>query len=83
MPIGTVLTWWILMKKIKSTSLNYYIVMAVFWTLLAVLLDYLFIVQMLHPSDGYYKPSVIIYYLITLFLPIIIGKSKTRRAKKE
>ncbi|MBP6045332.1 hypothetical protein KBC14_03545, partial [Candidatus Woesebacteria bacterium] len=35
-PIGTVITLWVLFKKIKSTSVQYYVMLAVVWTILAI-----------------------------------------------
>ncbi len=83
MPIGTAITWWILAKKIHGRTMKYYFILALFWTCIAILFDYIFIIMMLHPADGYYKPAVIIYYLLTFFLPIIIGTHKNKRAKTE
>jgi len=79
-PIGTAITLWVLLRKIKSRDINHYFVLAVAWTLIAVVLDYFFIVKALNPSDGYYKPAVYFYYALTLLLPIIVGwwkKSKS------
>jgi hypothetical protein len=76
MPIGVVLTLWVLLGRVKSTSLQYYLTLAVVWTLLAVVLDYLLLVKMFNPSDGYYKLDVYLYYALTFLLPIAVGWSK-------
>jgi hypothetical protein len=57
-PIGILITLWVLFKKIKSTSFRHYLVLAVVWTLIAIALDYFFLVKMLKPADGYYKLDV-------------------------
>jgi hypothetical protein len=76
MPIGIVITLWVLFKKVKSNSLQYYFLLALTWTLMAVVLDYLFIVKLLKPTDGYYKLDVYLYYLLTFTLPLLVGWRK-------
>jgi len=70
-PIGTVITLWVLFKKIKSTSVQYYVMLAVVWTILAIVLDYFLLVKVFNPADGYYKPDVYLYYAITFLLPLL------------
>lgn len=79
MPIGIIITLWVLMKKVKGTSLEYYFGLGIVWAIIAVVFDYLFLVQLLKPADGYYKLDVYLYYGITLLLPIIIGLVKTKK----
>ncbi|VVB54781.1 Uncharacterised protein [uncultured archaeon] len=79
LPIGTIITLWVLLAKIKATDLKYYLKLAVFWTLIAVVLDYLFIIKMLNPTDGYYKIDVYIYYALTFILPLAAGKWKQKK----
>jgi len=74
-PIGTVTTLFILFKKIKNNDFKYYLKLGVVWLLLAIILDYLFIVKILNPV-GYYKPAVCLYYGLTLMLPILVWKIK-------
>ncbi len=57
-PVGVALTIWVLTKKIKLKYLNEYLYLAIIWTALAIILDYLFILKLLNPADGYYKPDV-------------------------
>lgn len=76
-PIGIVITLLILYKKVKGASFRYYIVLAVSWTLIAIVLDYLLIVKLFKPADGYYKLDVYLYYILTLALPLIVGWRKT------
>jgi len=68
-PFATLFTLWILIKKIKSSSLQYYFVIAIIWTTLAVALDYFLLVKVFNPADGYYKLDVYIYYALTFLLP--------------
>jgi len=81
LPIGTIITLWVLFKKVKSEALQYYFLLAVSWTLLAVVLDYVFIVRMFKPADGYYKLDVYLYYIWTFALPLIVGWRKSTNKK--
>lgn len=76
MPIGIVIILWVLIKKIKSKTFNYYLLLAVAWTAIAAVFDYLFLVQALKPADGYYKLDVYLYYALTFVLPLIVGWRK-------
>jgi len=55
------------------------------WTLMAVTLDYLFIVMLLKTGITYYKPDVFLYYFLTATLPIVVGyyKYKHKSPKAE
>jgi len=70
LPIGTIITLWVLFKKIRGNSFNYYLYLAIIWTLIAIVFDYLFIIKLLNPADGYYKLDVYLYYTLTLALPL-------------
>ena len=76
MPIGIIITLWVLLKAIKGTSLQYYFWLALIWTVIAIVFDYLFLVKVFKPADGYYKLDVYLYYAITFILPLIIGWRK-------
>lgn len=80
-PIAIVVTLWILIKKIKNISIIYYLIISIIWTLIAVILDYLFIVIAFNPEDGYYKLDVYLYYILTFILPLIIGYWKVTKSK--
>jgi hypothetical protein len=79
MPIGTAISLWIAFRKVKGDTFQYYCIVALAWTLVAVLGDYLFIVKALKPVDGYYKPDVYLYYALTLTIPLIAGWTRTLR----
>ena len=55
MPVGIVLTLWVLLKKIRTGSLRYYLLLAIIWTLIAIVFDYFFLVKAFKPADGDYK----------------------------
>lgn len=71
MPVGLVFTLWVLYWKIKAKEFREYLIMGIIWLSIALILDYLLIVKLLHPADGYYKLSVYIYYALTMLLPIL------------
>jgi hypothetical protein len=81
MPFGVAITLWVLFKKIKSETLSYYLKLAVVWTLIAIIFDYVFLVKMLKPADGYYKLDVYVYYALMLLLPVIVGWKRNRMGK--
>ena len=72
-PIASAFTLWVLIKKIKSTSLQYYLLVGIVWCILAVVFDYFLIVKAFNPADGYYKLDVYIYYVLTVALPLVVG----------
>src|SRR5690348_13548373 len=59
-PLATTVSLWVLIKRIKAHSFVYYLLIAVIWLALAVVLDYLLIVKTFKPEDGYYKSDVFI-----------------------
>jgi hypothetical protein len=81
MPVGVLITLWILLKKIHTESFFHYIRIAFVWTIIAMLFDYFFLVLLLKPADGYYKLDIYLYYGLTFLLPVAIGWYKTRMCK--
>ena len=82
MPIGLIITFWVLLKKVETRDFQYYVILAAVWTVIAVVFDYVFIVKMFNPSDGYYKPDVYLYYSLTFIAPLIIGWWKKEKSTK-
>ncbi len=78
MPFGIIVTLLVLFKKITSGSLKYYLAVAIVWTLIAIILDYLLLVKVFQPADGYYKLDVYIYYGLTFIMPLLVGWYKTK-----
>ena len=72
LPLGTAFALWVLIKRIKREEFGCYFGLGLIWTLLAVGLDYAFIVKMLK-SIGYYKTDVYVYYALTFLLPLAVG----------
>ncbi len=83
MPIGVVITLWVLLRWVSGSGLGYYAILAVAWTLMAVALDYLFVIKLLAPADGYYKLDVYLYYVLTFCLPFATSWWKARRPASE
>ncbi|MGA9099670.1 MAG: hypothetical protein WB392_12145 [Methanotrichaceae archaeon] len=79
MSIILVITFWVLLKKVNENAFGYYCILAVIWTVIAVVFDYLFIVKALNPADGYYKLDVYLYYALTFLSPFIIGWWKKQK----
>lgn len=79
MPFGILATLWVLFKKIKRDSFGCYIGLGIFWLIIAIALDYIFLVKLLKPVDGYYKLDVYLYYALTLILPLVVGWLKTNK----
>ena len=71
-PFGIAFTLWVLWKKIKREELMCYFGLGFIWTIMAVVLDYIFNVKLFHLAD-YYKPDVYLYYVLTLILPVAFG----------
>ena len=77
--IAVVITSWVLLRKVQVGGVRRDLMVAIAWTLIAVVLDYLFIVRLLAPVDGYYKADVYLYYALTLLMPPAIGWWKRAR----
>ena len=80
MPLGVIITLWVLAKKIKRESFGCYIGLGIIWALLAIILDYIFLVKLLNATD-YYKLDVYLYYIITFILPILFAIKKFSKNK--
>ena len=81
MPFGLIATLWVLFKKIERESFTCYIGLGVIWTILAIALDYVFLVKLFNAAD-YYKVDVYIYYILAFILPILVGWYKFSKIKK-
>ena len=82
MPIGILITLWVLLKKIKSGPLQRFILIAVAWTLIAIIFDYMFLVLVFKPADGYYKLDVYLYYALIFALPVAVGWYQSRTMQR-
>ena len=81
-PFAVVLTIWVIIKKIRRQYLKDYFGLGMMWMIMAVILDYIFLVKMLKTEQTYYKIDVFLYYILTLTLPIIVGFWKYKNNPK-
>ena len=70
-PFTILVTWWWFEKR-ERLSLRYYAGVGVSWMLIAVVLDYLFIVK-LFGAAAYYAPDVFLYYALMFLIPVGVG----------
>jgi hypothetical protein len=82
MPIGIAIALWILLKKVRGDSFQYFLLLALVWVLIAIVCDYFFLVKAFKPADGYYKLDVYLYYALTFVLPLIVGWRKIATKQK-
>lgn len=68
-PVTIVITWW--WFKGRNLPLTYYAEVGSVWTVIAVVLDYLFIVSLFQAT--YYSIDVFLYYTLTFLIPIGVG----------
>lgn len=80
-PIGILITLWVLVKKINREVLMCFFGVGFIWTIMAVILDYVFNVKLFKIS-GYYKLDIYVYYATTFLLPVIVGYFKLKRKTK-
>ena len=78
LPLGVIVTLLVLFKKIKREEFGCYVGLGVIWTIMAVVLDYIFLVKLFGTTD-YYKFDVYLYYFLTLVLPIAVGWYKFKK----
>ncbi len=77
-PVTIAIAWW--WFRARDLALRYYAGVGVAWTVLAVVLDYLFIVLLLHAT--YYGPDVFVYYALTFVIPVGVGLYLVRTRRK-
>lgn len=76
-PIGILIILWVLFKKINREHFSNYVWLGAIWTIVAIVLDYIFNVKLFNIAN-YYKLDIYIYYATTFFLPVIAGWYKTK-----
>ena len=69
-PFTIWVTWWWFRPR-ERYPLEYYAKVGAAWTLIAVVLDYLFIVLLFRAS--YYAPDVFLYYALVFLIPVGVG----------
>lgn len=73
-PVTVAIAWWWFGSRILP--LAYYVGVGIAWTLVAIVLDYLFIVRLFEAA--YYEPDVFVYYALTFLIPVGVGLYLTR-----
>jgi hypothetical protein len=68
-PFTVAITWW--WFRARNLALTYYAGVGIMWTVIAVVLDYLFIVRLFQAT--YYGPDVFVYYTLTFLVPVGVG----------
>jgi hypothetical protein len=69
-PVTIAVTWWWFRQR-KGLSLQYYAKVGTAWVLIAIVFDYLFIVQLFQAT--YYEADVFVYYALTFLIPVGVG----------
>jgi hypothetical protein len=68
-PVTIAVAWW--WFRARDLALTYYAGVGAAWTVIAVVLDYLFIVLLFQAT--YYGPDVFVYYAVTFLIPVGVG----------
>jgi hypothetical protein len=74
LPVLIPLTFILAYKRLARADLrsSHYLLVAVAWLGLAVVLDYVLVVRAFNVS-GYYDADVVIYYFVTFIAPLVVG----------
>jgi len=70
-PFTLLVTWWWFVKR-ERLPLHYFAGVGVAWMVIAVVLDYLFIVRLFNATT-YYAPDVFLYYTLVFLIPVGVG----------
>ncbi|TAJ44166.1 hypothetical protein [Methanofollis fontis] len=73
-PVTIAITWWWFRQR--HLPLIYFVKVGIVWVVIAVVLDYLFIVLLF--QTAYYSTHVFLYYALTFLIPVGIGLSLNR-----
>ena len=68
-PVTIAIAWW--WFRARDLPLTYYLMVGLAWTVIAVVLDYLFIVRLFQAT--YYEIDVFVYYALTFLIPVGVG----------
>lgn len=73
-PVAGAFSLWVAFTRLKGETLSDYAVVAIAWTTVAMLCDYLFVVK--GPVEAYYHADVRLYYALTFIIPVCAGSVK-------
>ncbi len=68
-PVTIAITWWWFRRR--DLPLVYFVKVGLAWTVIAIVLDFLFIIILLQAT--YYGPDVFVYYALTFLIPVGVG----------
>lgn len=68
-PVTIAITWW--WFKDRHLPLSFFLGVGFVWTVIAIVLDYLFIVRLFQTT--YYEIDVFVYYALTFLIPAGVG----------
>jgi hypothetical protein len=74
-PVTIAVAWW-WFKQQEPYTLPYYAGDGIAWMLIAIVLDYLFIVRLFQAA--YYGTDVFVYYALTFLIPVGVGSYLNR-----
>ena len=78
-PVTIGITWWWFRER--DLHFPYYVGVGIAWTLIAVVLDFLFIVLLFQAT--YYEVDVYLYYALTFLIPVAVGVVLARAGRKK
>lgn len=78
-PFTIGVTWWWFRRR-EPLTLRYYAGVGIAWALIAVALDYVFIV-LLFGTAAYYTLHVYLYYALMVLIPVCVGAYAGRPAR--
>jgi len=70
-PVTSAIAWWWFRQREPPLPLQYYAGVGLAWMLIAIVLDFLFIVLMFQAT--YYDVDVFVYYAVTFLIPVGVG----------
>jgi len=70
-PVTIAIAWWWFRQREPPLPLQYYAGVGLAWMLIAIVLDFLFIVLMFQAT--YYDVDVFVYYVVTSLIPVGVG----------
>jgi len=70
-PFTIAVTWWWFLNRMQP-ALRYYAGVGIAWSIIAIVLDYVFIVN-LFSSAGYYTLHIFLYYGLMFVIPVGVG----------
>jgi len=74
MPLATGFSGLVLWRWVRVDSTGTALLLGLAWSAIAIACDYLLLVKLLNPPDGYYKLDLYLYYLLMFALPVVAAR---------